>query len=165
MPEAACTVKKWNSWWWAPWSSKHVEWRTTNPEIKVVQKCHIVGNYFGTIGYIFRPNIRSSSGPRQNKSADVYDCIHYLFILTVRDAFFQAFDNSFCDKHCYFMSCTNCSAYSSGASQYLKQKYTLTLLYVPPDLTVKKFYMVLILLLCVVNGSQNKLRVLPLSRS
>jgi len=34
MPEAACTVKKWNSWWWAPWSSKHVEWRTTNPEIK-----------------------------------------------------------------------------------------------------------------------------------
>ena len=34
MPEAACTVKKVNSWWWAPWSSKHVEWRTTNPEIK-----------------------------------------------------------------------------------------------------------------------------------
>jgi len=34
MPEAACTVKKWNSWWWAPWSSKHLEWRTTNPEIK-----------------------------------------------------------------------------------------------------------------------------------
>ena len=34
MPEAACKVKKWNSWWWAPWSSKHVEWRTTNREIK-----------------------------------------------------------------------------------------------------------------------------------
>jgi len=26
--------KKVNSWWWAPWSSKHVEWRKTNPEIK-----------------------------------------------------------------------------------------------------------------------------------
>jgi len=28
------SVEKVNSWWWDPWSSKHVEWRTTNREIK-----------------------------------------------------------------------------------------------------------------------------------
>jgi len=28
------SVEKVNSWWWAPWSLKHVEWRTTNREIK-----------------------------------------------------------------------------------------------------------------------------------
>jgi len=73
---------------------------------------------------MFRPNIRSSSGLRQTKPADVCDCIHYMFILALRVAFFQAFDNAFCDKHCYFMSCTNCLAYSSGASQYFKKKHT-----------------------------------------
>jgi hypothetical protein len=72
---------------------------------------------------MFRPNIRSSSGLRQTKSADVYDCIHYMFILALRETFFQAFDNAFCDKHFYFMSCTICLAYSSGESQYLKKAH------------------------------------------